>query len=56
VNFPYWLCGCPFCRARTAQGIEAATAAETVKQGSVHESPVGNADAPKSEGNQRHAQ
>lgn len=28
-----------------AQGIEAGTAA-TVKQGAVHESPVGNADAP----------
>jgi hypothetical protein len=30
-----------------AQGIEAATAAETVELGSVHESPVGSADAPK---------
>jgi hypothetical protein len=29
-----------------AQGIEAATAAETVEHGSVHESPVAESDAP----------
>jgi hypothetical protein len=30
-----------------AQGIEAATAAETTEIGSVHESPVAESDAPK---------
>jgi hypothetical protein len=39
-------------KRRFAQGIEAATAAETVKLGSVHESPVGNADAPKGVGHE----
>lgn len=32
---------------RAAQGIEAASAAETVQHGSVHESPVPSGDAPK---------
>jgi hypothetical protein len=34
-----------WCYKCSAQGIEAGTAA-TVKQGAVHESPVGEADAP----------
>jgi hypothetical protein len=37
----------------SAQGIEAGTA-ETVKHGSVHESPVGNADAPTTRGKDHH--